>query len=394
VTSPEDYSTLIDDAFVDHEGDVVGFADSLMLQVKVGLPENLLIATRNRLRGETDPIRTVWLRMLVARINSQKQQHHLIARDVEGIPENESLPKDLRIYAYNLIAVMHIAGTEFDKALESCRKGLELSESCNDPATTELLNSLGNCNFNLGRYEEALDYLYKYIKAFKETGRKIPSKIYNNIAVIQGQLGNAAEAKKAYKTALEIERKAKNTISIALALSNLSGFLLTQNEPGQALDYAEKAFKLMKNAEDHFIMSLAIINLSEAHMMLGNLEAAIEPAEQALFFSESSNRKTMIAGAGLHHGVLLAKLGRPDAGARLKKAIEFNDSLSLDRQPETFEMAHYEYAKLVDPETGYKLLLRAKKVAENRSDTPAGRTILEKINAAIQASPVNPNRST
>ncbi|TET37204.1 MAG: tetratricopeptide repeat protein [Planctomycetota bacterium] len=392
MTSPEDYGTLIDDALVDHEGDVVGFADSLILQVKVGLPENLLIAARNRLREETDPIRSVWFRILIARINARKQQHHLIIRDLEGIPEDESLPGNLRVYAYNLIAVMHIADADFEKALECCRKGFELSKSCNDPATAELLSSLGNCNFNLGRYEESLDYLRKYIKAFREMGREIPSRIYNNVAVIQGELGNAAEAKKAYKTALEIERKARNPISISLALSNLSGFLLMQNEPGQALDYAEKALKMMKNVEEHFVMTLTLINISEAHMMLGNLEAAVEPAEQALFFSESSNRKTMIASVGLHHAVLLARLGRPDAATRLKKAIEFNDSLSLDRQPESFEMAHCEYAKLVDPETGYKLLLRAKEVAENRSDTPAGRTNLEKINAAIQASPVNPNR--
>ncbi|TET37203.1 MAG: tetratricopeptide repeat protein [Planctomycetota bacterium] len=390
MASPEDYNAFIDNAFEEHEGDVVGFIDNLMRLINVGLPENLLIAAKNRLQEETDPIKAIWLRFLIARINARKHQNHLIPAELEGIPEDESLPKSLRMYAYNLIAGMHIANAEYDRAIECCRKGLALSESSNDPATIEILNSLGECNFNLGRYEEALDFLRMYMKAHEETGREISSRAYNNLAVIQGELGNAADAKEAYKTALEIERKARNPISISVALSNISGFLLTQNEPGQALDYAEKAFKMMKGVEDHMALMLALINLSEAHMMLGNLEAAIEPAEQGLFFATNSNRKVLIAEAKLHNAVLFAKLGRPDAAERLKEAIEYNDSLSLERQPDSLERAHYEYARLVDPKTGYELLLKAREVARTRSHMPSFKIILKKIDTAIRNSPANP----
>jgi hypothetical protein len=87
---------------------------------------------------------------------------------------------------------------------------------------------------------------------------------------------------------------------------------------------------------------------------------------------------------------LSAKLGRPDAAERLKESIEYNDSLSLDRPPDSLERAHYEYAKLVDPETGYELLLKAREVAETRSHIPSVKIILKKINTAIRNSPANP----
>ncbi|TET37202.1 MAG: tetratricopeptide repeat protein [Planctomycetota bacterium] len=390
--SPRDYRKLIGEAFEEYKDNATGFVEYLHLSVKVGLPEQLLVAAREMLKEEDDPIKAVWLRLLAARLHARKHQNHLIPAELVGIPEDESLPDGVRSCAYNILSRMHMAEAKLDEALECCEKALTLAGGEKDPATLETLSTLGNCHFYMGRYEEAFDYFRMYLKGLMESGRKIPGTLYNNLAVIHTELGNFNEARKAYNKALEVETEDQNPITISFALSNIASFLLSQNEPAEALKYAEDAFVMMKNSEDNMALTMILVGIAEAHMELGKLDTAIMQAERALFFATNTGRKILIAETKLLHATVLAMLGRPEAADQLKEAIDYCDSLSLDRQPEWIERTLYEYARLLDPKAGYELLLRAREVAESRAPMPAVKNILGKINVMIRNSPANPNR--
>jgi tetratricopeptide (TPR) repeat protein len=380
----DSYNTTIENAFKQHEGDVVAFANNLVARVRHGLPEELLVAARGMLEKETDPLRTAWLRILVARINTRKLQYKLIAEDLAGIPEDESLPAPLRAYAYSILATMNLALVEFEDAYVCCKKGLDLSDGDEDPAAIEIFNSLAIYHLYKGRYTESVHYIERHIKTLKSMGRNVSSGIYNNYALMLASCGDIDGAIDAFKTSLDIEERTKNPLNIALALSNISGFFLAQRKPKQALDYAERAFETMRYMEENSIRSVTLINISQSRMMLGDFEAALEPAEQALVLARSSNRDMMIDGAMLHHAILCARLGKPDAAALLKEAIEFNDSLKLTNQHDSYELACYEYSKLVEPEAARGLLTKAKEVARGRRPLwPRVKYILEDINKAL-----------
>jgi len=379
---PPDYEQYINEAYASHEGDVYRFLEEILAMVETGLPESLLVAVEEILEKETDPVRSANLRLLISRLKMRKQDFKNIIPVLGDIHSDESLPGNLRCYAYWIRAQLHIANADSDKALDCCRKGLEIVNDANDRTAIEILNITGVCYFHLVQYKDAIRCFEKYIEALENIGDTVPSKAYTNIAVNYSSLGKSKATIKAYAKALEIEKRNRNPRSIAIALSNLAGHYLLQNTPGSALDYSEKAFDMLENVEDNFWRAQVLINLTQSNLLLEKYDDAMETAEQAVFFANSAQRVSEIGDAMLTRAILFAKLGKTGAADEIEKTMTYFETNSA-RASDFMEMALYEWSKLVDPDTARKLLLKAKDTAESKSHIPLYQIMLHKINAAL-----------
>ncbi|TET38274.1 MAG: tetratricopeptide repeat protein [Planctomycetota bacterium] len=388
---PPDYEQYINEAYESHNGDVYRFLEEILAMVESGLPEPLLVAVGEILEKETDPVRSANLRLLIGRLRMKKQDYRNIIPGLGDIHLDESLPGNLRCCAYWLHAQVHVANADADKALDCCRKGLEISSDIEDRTAVEILNTTGVCYFHLEQYEDAIRYFEKYIQALEDIGDTVPSKAYNNIAVNYSSLGESKASIDAYKKALAIEKKNRNPRSIAIALSNLAGHFLTQNNPESALEYSENAFDMLEDVEDNFWRSQTLINLTQSNLLLEKYDDAMKTAEQAVFIANSSQRVSEIADAMLTRAIVFAKLGKPDAADAIEKAVIYFESNSV-RSSDFMEMALFEWSKLVDPDTSRRLLLKAKRTAESRSHIPLFQMMLDKVNAALSGHPGSPAR--
>jgi tetratricopeptide (TPR) repeat protein len=386
---PPDYEQYINEAYESHKGDVHHFLEEILSMVVTGLPEPLLVAVGEILEKETDPIRSANFRLLICRLRMKKQDYRDIIPGLVDIQLDESLPGNLRCCAYWIHVHVHLANSDADKALDSCRKGLEISGNAKDRMAIEILHSTGACYFHLEQYEDSIRCFEEFIQALENIGDTVPSRAYTNIAVNYSSLGESNATIEAYTKALEIERKNRNPRSIAVVLSNLAGHYLVQNIPDSALDYSEKAFEMLGDVEDNFWRSHILVNLTQSNLMLENYDKAMKTAEQAVFFANNSQRVSEIAGAMLTRAILFAKLGKPGAADAIEKAVAYIESNSV-KTLDFMELALYEWSKLVDPDTSGRLLLKAKRTAESKSHIPFYRIILDKVNAALSDIPGSP----
>ncbi|MHC4663861.1 MAG: tetratricopeptide repeat protein [Planctomycetota bacterium] len=390
----EEYNTqssLIRAALEDFRGDIAGFVDHILAAFQIGLPEKLLVAARSEFERETDPEIKIRLRFLIAQLHFRKRDLKLIPAEIEGIAEDEAVSTYLRIYALYLKGRTLIEEAEFETAAELAGNALALYEKESDRTKPLLFNILGTCHLNLAEHEKAMDY---YEKAIEEAEKINPEEVsggfYNNLAIAHGELGNDLEALDAYEKALEIEKKNRNRNNVALAMSNISAWYLSQERPEDALEFALNAFDILYNVEDKALRTTILLCIAEAHMVMGNLEEALDVAEKGLFFSESVGDRILEIEAELLYGTLMARLGDPKAKKRLKEALELYEELDPVKPPEWLARAMLEYGrllcKMLDPR-GVGHLLEARKILRDRPKTPQIRTLLRHVKETIGSLP-------
>jgi tetratricopeptide (TPR) repeat protein len=393
---PPTYESVIDDTFEDYKGDFVGFFRELLDVVKIGLPEQLLVAAKKKLKEEPDPIRAIWLRLLIADLHFIKRDLDSIPTTVEGIAEDESLPILLRSHAYYVkTRLLHETG-QSEEALKCSEKALELYDGGEDISAVLHINLLGNCCRQLDRHHEALEYFDKALNLMKKLEPKnIHSGIYNNIAITHMDMGNFSEAMAAYKKALEIEKRKRNPANIALEMSNIAALLLSQDQPEEALKYANWAFDKLRQVEDNIARTFNLVNLAEVHYALGNFDQALEYIKQCLVFAESTREKMLLQEAKLLHGAILAELNDDKAEEYLKKAFEFNEKVASRKPAANLERAFVAYGKILcermDRE-GYDLIIKAEKGLETRPQTPQIQSMLRKVRKFITNLPLDLKR--
>ncbi|TET37563.1 MAG: tetratricopeptide repeat protein [Planctomycetota bacterium] len=393
---PPTYESVINEAFEDHEGNFVGFFRELLDVVKIGLPEQLLVAARKKLKEEPDPIRAVWLRLLIADLHFIKRDLDSIPAAVEGIAEDESLPILLRSHAYYVKTRLLHETAQSEKAIKCSEKALELYAGDEDISAVLHINLLGNCSRQMDRHHEALEYFGRALKLMEKLEpRNIHSGIYNNIAITHMDLGNFDKAMTAYRNALLIEKRKRNPANIALEMSNIAALLLSQDQPGQALQYANWAFDKLREVEDNIARTFNLVNLAEVHYALGNFDQALEYIKQCLVFAESTREIMLLQESKLLHGAILAELKDEDAEERLKEALAFNEEVESGKPAANLERALVAYGKILcekmDPE-GYDLILKAERGLEARPQTPQIQSMLKKVRTIITDLPLDLKR--
>lgn len=128
--------------------------------------------------------------------------------------------------AHNYLGIIHDRAGEYDAAATEFSAALELHQG---GGVDEIYNNLGVVDIARKQYGEAVE---AFRQALKSGG--VSARTYNNLGLALARLGRLDEALESFKYAGG-EARANN---------NLGYVLLTENQPGQAVPYFEKAIEL------------------------------------------------------------------------------------------------------------------------------------------------------
>ncbi len=138
-------------------------------------------------------------------------------------------------------------------------------------------NTLGQLNWKLGNYREALNNYVIAQKLFKEiNNKKGIAYTYNNIALIYDEQGKYAEALKNYYTALAIMEEIKYKPGIAMATSNIGNSYYTLGNDSAAFKNQYDALRLKTELNDKFGIALAHNNIGLIFDRRGNYTEALK----------------------------------------------------------------------------------------------------------------------
>lgn len=204
-----------------------------------------------------------------------------------------------RVTLLNALANEYV---ENDPALmmDYAKKALQLARSKNlkQPEAESWINT-GNANIMMSRYTDALKSftnaqdLYESL-AKRQNSESIKNglaRAYGSIGVVCSEQNNYARALEYYFKALKIYRETGQQDNIAAANNNIGIVYKALKEYGKALEYFNKAF-LIQNKTAGNTAAVTITNIGNIYLLQQNKAKAIESYNNALnLFAKHENKR-------------------------------------------------------------------------------------------------------
>jgi len=209
----------------------------------------------------------------------------------------------------------------------------------------QLVNSIGIFYYQLGNYEQTLDYFYQALDYHESLGDSSSmAKNYNNIGLILSDLGRLDETIKYHLLALDIKFQLGDSASIASSFSNLGLAYQELGKLDSAIYYFRKALVLdQKFDASPLELFIDYNNIGKNHFLNGKIDSTQFYYDKAVMISDQFEAKYYKAEMLLDYGKLNTSQGE------YQRAIEkFNNSLRLAQESEAKALTRDSYKSLSD----------------------------------------------
>ncbi len=185
----------------------------------------------------------------------------------------------------------------YDEALKKFTIALALSEKIKDKKNSaKAYAGFGAVYANQGRYSEALQKLTEALKIRREIGDKLEiATTYNRIGSVYHNLGNIPEALKNFYTALEIMEEIQDKLGIAGVYNNIGNIYSDEGNPAAALKNHFAALKIREEIQDKLAIANSLNNIGTAYLDLKNYTEAKKNLFASLKIREEIQDKKGIA---------------------------------------------------------------------------------------------------
>lgn len=159
---------------------------------------------------------------------------------------NEAIKKkwlNSQIIGYANLSRIQMMNYQFNEAIISCNKGIQIAEKNNRSQFKSLLyNSKGSLNFQNRNFKEALKAFLIASKLYKKEGDYIGlGMIYNNLANVEGMLGNSKLQEYYYFKSLNCSKITYDNEGLSYTYYNLASFYFTiKNNPQKVTYFSDK----------------------------------------------------------------------------------------------------------------------------------------------------------
>lgn len=186
---------------------------------------------------------------------------------------------------FNAIACWFFNCGEYNKALELCKKAVNIREKIpvvNHMGTAIVYDNVAKMYCTVGEYENAVEYGNKALKIYEAYGDSYPDEmagVKQTIAdayVEQGEFDNALEL---YNEVLELRTKyAPTSLKLAEVYSKLGALHNEMRDSAAAIDYHTKSLKLREKllGTDSPLIAATYNSLALIHKELGEYETALD----------------------------------------------------------------------------------------------------------------------
>jgi len=184
-----------------------------------------------------------------------------------------------------------------DTAIYLCKKALNISERVNFiDGKSNSYGWLGYLLESQGDIKQSLDYTYKSLHLFEETGDEESEAItLNNIGFIHYNQGNLDKALEFFNKSLVIKEKIGNKSGIAMNLNNMAFLYEEQGEIEKELENFQKSLALYTEIDDKDGMALTLNNIGGVYDDLDQDEKALEYHFKSILIREEIGDKQGLA---------------------------------------------------------------------------------------------------
>jgi len=192
-------------------------------------------------------------------------------------------------------------------------------------------NNLGIIQYNLGNTKEAIEAYKKSIALFNATGNKINiSSPYNNIALIYSQIGDYNQALYYFSQSQKIAETINDAKNIATCYNNIALIYSEQGDNTKALEYFTKSLKLNQKAKNTSGEALVLQNIASVYEQSGNCAKALPYIEKSYAIRKQQNDVPGMAECFNTFGRVYKGLNRmPEALESFNECMRLNEELKL-----------------------------------------------------------------
>jgi len=292
----------------------------------------------------------------------------------KAIDDNEGVSATLRS-----IGVAYFEIGDYNQALNYYEKALKISKEINnEEIISRCLMNIGNIYIVKGNYPLAIEYQHESLKINeKRKDTTLISLSLNNLGVIYNNLENQEKAIPFVQKALEIQKKSGDKKRIAETLNNLGTLYMNIKNYDEAFMYLKEALQLCQDIDNKFIEGFTLNNIGYVFLNKKNYYSSLEYYEKARIINLNT---------GNQRALLTTYFGLARVYYNLKKNAEgltyALKSLSLSQDFKLVETERHIYELLVKI---YKNTGNFKEALENHeqykilSDSVFNKTNIEKI---------------
>jgi len=272
-----------------------------------------------------------------------------------------------------------------DQALVAFQEVLRLKRQANAPPEVVMasLNAVGEAQFALGRYDEALATFEEANAMAERLGiREVSSDLLNGIGMAQFGLNRLDRALASFTASLRLRRELGAPKEIVVqSLNNIGSVYLSSGQHGQALPYLEEALAIFREAGNAEAIATGLNNLGYAYASLNRHDQALACYEEALALRKPLNTPRETATVFNNTGLLFVAMGRhDDAVARHKAALNIRTGAG-DRKgiAESLSNLGFAYNAVGEYDTALNRFEEALKLHEALNDRRAMSTGLNNL---------------
>lgn len=267
------------------------------------------------------------------------------------------------------IGDFYVSLGDFPRATSYYREALSLSESLDDSLVkATLLEDIGRLYAYQRAHSDAMRYFDQSLALWRRLGRADGEA---NILAMMGKFcdwaGDYQRAAEYLNQSLPLWRKAKILAGEVEAMSSLGmvyammiALHIPSRSPEEIPTYLDQTLRRIQDISDPQVKSILLGRISLAHLMLGNLERAVEYSSQALELSENSRDQNGMAIALFNLGLAYESKGKiPQALEFYERAIDIRDRVRSSAHLEEIKTGlsglmsdAYAHAALLRIETG------------------------------------------
>jgi CHAT domain-containing protein/tetratricopeptide (TPR) repeat protein len=209
--------------------------------------------------------------------------------------------------AVNLIGLADVYTnlSNYSKAVQLYREAKDISSEIKEVSLeAQIYLGLGDLNFHLDRYNDALNYFERSYKLNNQTDEYLSVQIFNKIGVVYDQLDSVDKAAGYFKNAAELSKKNNDSYSEALSCINLASLYSERNN----FEKAKKALKTTKDIlnKNDFKYLTAQSYLIDGEILKG--ENMFQDAENALKKADELGSEIKEFNTRIQANYMLAKL--------------------------------------------------------------------------------------
>lgn len=212
----------------------------------------------------------------------------------------------LQAQAYNALAEMNEAASNYRQALDYCDRACKLGAQLSDTGIQATGYSLsGTAHDRLGEYDQAIESFHKALELVANTPQVASNAIARReLAFTLIRLGRYKEALAEAKESLKLSKSGADRLNEMVANSIIGQIYFHQGDLSKATDYYDSALKMAGQLNRRRGQAIELFNIGEVHRFQGHYRQAIDAIQRSLEISREVGERQYEAYAKFSLGMI------------------------------------------------------------------------------------------